>query len=118
MDTGNESKKGNQGREFADKAEDFLTDKAKKVKRSEAFGKISGLLNQVEDFMEEQSEKFQSGETGAKLEALKGKAEEQAEEFWKKARDAGRKFGDQVDESIDKIKGKKDRTNYQNGGGI
>jgi len=118
MDTGNENKKHKQGREFADKAEDFLKDKTKKVKRSEAFGKISGLLNHVEDFMEDQSGKFQRGETGAKLEALKGRAEEQAGEFWRKARDASRKFGDQVDESIDKIKGKNDRTNYQNGGGI
>lgn len=41
-----------------------------------------------------------------------------AGDLLKKAKEAGRKIGDQIDESLDAIKGKKDRGNNQNGGGI
>lgn len=106
------------GKAFADKAEDFFTEKVKKFKDSNAFGKISDALGKVEEIMENKSQEFHSGEMGAKFEAFKEKTEEQASELLKKAKEAGRKIGDQVDESIDAIKGKKDRTDNQNGGGI
>ena len=105
-------------KEFADKAEDFLTEKAREIKDSDVFDKISGMFGKVEDFMEDKSQEFQSGEMGAKFEAFKDKAEDQAGELLKKAKEAGRKIGDQIDESIDSIKGKKDRTTNQNGEGI
>jgi len=106
------------GKEMADQAEDYLVDKASQVKKSDAFGKISGLFDKVENFMESKSDEFHSGEMGAKFEAFKDKAEDQAGDLLKKAKEAGRKLGDQIDDSIDAIKGKKDRTNNQNGGGI
>lgn len=105
-------------KDLADKAEDFLAEKASQVKKSEAFGKISELFGKVEDFMDDKSEEFNSGEMGAKFEAFKDKAEDQANTLLKKAKEAGRKIGDQVDESIDSLKGKKDRANNQDGGGI
>lgn len=113
-----DDKKGNQGKKSDEKAEDFLKDHAKKVHDSQAFTKFSSLLNQFEDFMEDKAEKFQRGGMAEKLEALKNKAEEQTAGFVRSAREAGRKFGSQVDASIDKIKGKKDPANFQNGGGI
>ena len=105
-------------KELADQAEDYLVEKASQVKKSDAFAKISGLFDKVENFIEDKSEEYHSGEMGAKIEAFRDKAEEHANDLLKKAKEAGRKFGDQVDESIDSIKGKKDRANNQNGGGI
>lgn len=106
------------GRDLADQAEDFFAEKIKKAKKSDAYGKLSDLFGKAESFMEEKSKEFQSGEMGAKFEAFKDKAEIQAEELVKKAREAGQKFGDQVDEKLDQLKGKKDQPNHQNGGGI
>ena len=106
------------GKEFADKAEDFFEEKIKEIKNSSAFGKISDAFGKVEDFMEDKSQEFHSVEMGAKFEAFKEKAEVQASDLLKKAKEAGQKIGDQVDDSIDSIKGKKDRGNNQNGGGI
>ena len=106
------------GKDLADKAEDYFAETVKKVKKSDAFGKISGVFGKVEEFMENKSQEFHSGEMGAKFESFKEKAEDQASELLKKAKEAGRKMGDQVDESFDAMKGKKDRTTNQNGGGI
>ena len=106
------------GKEMADQAEDFLVEKANHVRNSDALGKISGLFDKVENFMESKSEEFHSGEMGAKFETFKEKAEEQANELLKKAKETGRKFGDQVDDTIDSNKGKKGSANNQNGGGI
>ena len=117
MSTGN-NRESKQGKDLADKAEDFFAEKVGKVKKSEAFGKISDLFGKVEQFMEEKSDEFHSGEMGAKFETFKDKAGDQADEFVKKARDVSRKIGDQVDESIDALKGKKNRPNNQDGGGI
>lgn len=125
----NESKPGNEisdkadeliekGKDLADKAEDFFAQKVSKVKKSDTYGRISGLFGKVEDFIEDKAKKLHSGEMGAKFEAFKEKTEDQANELLKKAKDAGRKIGDQVDESLDSLKGKRDRTNNQNGGGI
>lgn len=105
-------------KEFADKAEDFLADKARELKDSDVFEKIIGLFGKVEDFMEDKSREFQSGEMGAKFDAFKGKAENQAGELIKKAKEAGRKIGDQIDDTIDAFKGKKGPADNQNGGGI
>lgn len=106
------------GKDLADKAEDYFEEKFKKFKSSNAFGKISDAFGKVEDMMESKSQEFQRGEMGAKFEAFKDKAGDQANELLKKAKEAGRKFGDQVDDSIDAMKGKKGPAGNQNGGGI
>ena len=106
------------GKDLADKAEDFFSEKVNELKNSDVFGKISGVFGKVEEIMEKKSQEFHSGEMGAKFESFKDKAEVQANDLLKKAKEAGRKIGDQVDESLDAMKGKKDRTTNQNGGGI
>ena len=106
------------GKEFADKAEDFITDKFRQFKKSDAFGKLSDALGKVEEVMEQKSQEFHSGEMGAKFEAFRDKAEVHANDLVDKIKEAGRKIGDQIDDSLDAIKGKKDRNNNQNGGGI
>jgi uncharacterized protein YjbJ (UPF0337 family) len=106
------------GKEFADKAEDFITDKFRQFKKSDAFGKLSDALGKVEEVMEQKSQEFHSGEMGAKFEAFRDKAEVHANDLVDRIKEAGRKFGDQIDDSLDAIKGKKDRNNNQNGGGI
>ena len=105
-------------KDLADKAEDYFEETVEKVKRSNAFGKISDAFGKVEEIMENKSQEFHSGEMGAKFEAFKDKAGDQANELLKKAREAGQKIGDQVDDTIDAFKGKKGSANNQNGGGI
>lgn len=117
MNTGN-NKETKQGKDLADKAEDFFTEKVGKFKKSETFGKITDLFGKVEQFMDEKSDEFHSGEMGAKFETFKDKAGDQADEIVKKAKDAGRKIGDQVDETLNALKGKKNLSNNQDGGGI
>jgi len=106
------------GKDLADKAEDYFEEKFKKFKSSSAFGKISDAFGKVEDMMEKKSQEFHSGEMSAKLEDFKDKAGDQANDLLKKAKEAGRKFGDQIDDSIDAMKGKKGPAGNQNGGGI
>ena len=106
------------GKDLADKAEDFFAEKVRKFKSSNAFGKISDAFGKVEQIMEDKSREFQSGEMGAKFDAFRDNAENQASEILKKAKEAGRKIGDQVDESLDAMKGKKGPSGNQNGGGI
>jgi len=106
------------GKDLADKAEDYFEEKFKKFKSSNAFGKISDAFGKVEDMMEKKSQEFHSGEMGAKFEDFKDKAEVQANDLLKKAKEAGRKIGDQVDDTIDAMKGKKGPAGNQNGGGI
>jgi hypothetical protein len=106
------------GKDFADKAEDFFAGKFKEFQKSDAFGKLSDAFGKVEEVMEQKSQEFQSGEMGAKFEAFRDKAEVHVNGLFDKIKEAGRKVGDQVDESLDAIKGKKDRNNNQNGGGI
>jgi len=128
-DKNNESRPGNEtsdkadqlidkGKDLAEKAEDFFAEKVKKFKSSNAFSKISDAFGKVEQIMEDKSREFQSGELGAKFDAFKDNAENQAGELIKKAKEAGRKIGDQVDESLDAMKGKKGPSGNQNGGGI
>ena len=106
------------GKIWADKAEDFFSEKLNKFKKSDAFERISGALGKVEEIMENKSQEFHSGEMGAKFEAFKDKAGDQANDLLKKAKAAGLKIGDQVDDALDSIKGRTDRKNNQNGGGI
>jgi hypothetical protein len=121
--TGNEfSDKADQlfgmGKDFADKAEDFIADKVNRFKKSDAFGKLSDALGKVEEVMEQTSQEFQNGEMGAKFEAFRDKAESHTNDLVDKMKEAGRKIGDQIDDSLDAIKRKRDRTNNQGGGGI
>jgi hypothetical protein len=106
------------GKELADKAEDIFAEKVNKVKSSEAFEKISGFFDKVEDFMEEKADEFQKGEMGAKIEAFTERTGNQASELLKKVKETGLKIGDQVDDTLDAIKMKKDRTKNQDGAGI
>jgi len=106
------------GKDLADKAEDYFTEKIDQVKSSDAFVKISGFFGKVEDFIEAKSEEIHSGEMSAKIETFKEKTGNQASELLRKAKEAGLKIGDQVDETLDALKGKKDKPGNQNGEGI
>jgi len=80
--------------------------------------KVSNFFGKVEDFIEEKATEFQSGEMSAKFDAFREKTEDQANELLKKVKEASLKIGDQVDESLDIIKGKKEETKNQDGEGI
>jgi len=106
------------GKDLADQAEDYFSKKANEFKNSDVFGKVSGIFGKVEEFMEDKSQEFHSGEMGAKFETFVDKAGNQANELLKRAKEAGQKIGDQVDDTLDSIKGNKGPAGNQNGGGI
>ena len=99
-------------------SEESKNNEKNKVKSSGTFEKISGFFDKIEDFMEEKADEFQKGEMGEKIETFTEKTGNQASELLKKVKEAGLRIGDQVDETIDAIKMKKDRTKNQDGAGI
>ena len=97
------------GKDLADKAEAKLEETINKAKASEEFEKVSELVDKGKAFMENQSDEYNYEKLGAKVESFKAEAEKQADGIIDKIKDAGLKFCDKVDESIDKIKGKKNQ---------
>ena len=108
----------NKGKKLADKAEDFIHETANQVKESDAFVKASGFFGKVSDFLDQKSNEFHSGEMGTKFENLKDQAEGQVAEIINKVKVAGIKIGDTVDEQIEALKGKKEKPENRDGGGI
>ena len=106
------------GKDLAGQAEDFFTEKYRKFQESDAYGKLTDAFTKVEEIMEQKSQEFQSGEMGEKFEKFRDQAETKANVFFDKLKDAGRKIGDQVDNTLDGRKGKKDQSANQDGGGI
>ncbi len=96
-------------KEFADKAEDLVGENIEKIKKSGTFEKAAGLVDKVGDYVEGQVDKFQSGEAGAMFETFKEKAEDQAEDLYEKGKSVVNLIVDDVEEAIDKLKGKANR---------
>ena len=108
----------NKEKEFADKAEDFLHETVKKVKESDAFGKFSGFLEKVEEFMEEKSDEFQSGEMTTTVQNAREHLDSHTNDLLSKIKEAGLKIGNQVDDTLDALKGIKPTGKNEQGSGI
>lgn len=93
-------------KKFADKAEDYVSETAKKFKKSETFGKLTEMFNKGKEYVEEKAEEFRTGEMAEKFEAFKEKAESKAEVLIQKAKVAGKEMAHEVDDAIDSIKEK------------
>ena len=93
-------------KKFADKAENYVSETAKKVKKSETFGKLTEMFNKGKEYVEEKAEEFKSGEMGEKFDAFKEKAASKAEVLIQKAKVAGKEMAHEVDDAIDSIKEK------------
>ena len=106
------------GKELAGKAEEFFTEKVKEFQESDAFGKLSDAFSKVEEVMEQKTQEFKTGEMAEKFEKFKDKTGSQANELIDKLKEAGRKIGDQVEDSFTARKGKKDQSTNQDGEGI
>jgi len=106
------------GKELAGQAEDFFTEKVKEFQESDAYGKLSDAFGKVEEIMEQKSQEFQSGEMAEKFEKFKDKTGSQANELIDKLKEAGRKFGDKVEDSLNAKKRNKDQSTNQDGEGI
>jgi ElaB/YqjD/DUF883 family membrane-anchored ribosome-binding protein len=91
-------------KKMADKAENYVAETAKKVKKSEAFGKLKEMVNKIEDFVDEKSDEFNKSGMADKLESMKDKAGAKADELMQKAKAAGQDIVQEVDEAIDSIK--------------
>jgi hypothetical protein len=96
-------------KKLADKAENYVVETAAKVKKSQAFGKLTEMVSKVEDFVEGKADEFSKSEMADKLESLKEKAGSKADELLQKAKVAGKEIVREVDEAIDSIKEKTDR---------
>ena len=96
-------------KKFADKAEDYVTETAKKFKKSETYGKLTEIFNKGKEYVDQKAEEFRSGEMGEKFEAFREKAEAKAEVLIQKAKVAGKEIAGEVDEAIDSIKEKIDK---------
>ena len=108
----------NTGKIIAEKAEDFIVEKAEQLKDSETFIKVSNFFGKVGDFLDQKSDEFHSGEMVSKIDAFKEKAGDQAIDLLKKAKETSIKIGDAVDDQIEALKGKKNKPGNQNGEGI
>jgi len=93
-------------KKLADKAENYVSETAKKFKKSETFGKLTEMFNKGKEYVEEKAEEFKSGEMGEKFDAFKEKATSKAEVLIQKAKVAGKEMADEVDDAIDSIKEK------------
>jgi len=105
-------------KDLAGQAEGFFKEKYSEFQKSDTFGKLSDAFTKVEEIMEQKSQELQSGEMGEKFEKFRDKAETKANVIFDKLKDAGRKFGDQVENTMDGKKGKKDQPTNQDGEGI
>jgi hypothetical protein len=101
-------------KKLADKAEQYVSETAAKVKKSETFEKLSGMFNKGVEFVEDKAEEFSKSDMTGKLETLKEKAGSKAEELLEKAKVAGNEIVREVDDAIDSIKEKMDQ---KKGGG-
>jgi F0F1-type ATP synthase membrane subunit b/b' len=105
-------------KDLAGQVEELVVEKTKKLKESDAYAKLSDAFTKVEEIMEQKSREFQSGEMRAKFDKFTDKAETQANEVFDQLKDAGRKIGDQIENSFNSRKRKKDQSTNQDGGGI
>jgi len=96
-------------KKLADKAENYVAETAAKIKKSEAFGKLTEMARKVEDFVDEKAEEFRKSDMADKLESLKDKAGSKADELLQKARVAGKEIIREVDDAIDSVKEKMDQ---------
>lgn len=94
---------------FADKAEELVGENVEKIKKSGTFEKAAGLVDKVGDYVEDKVDEFQRGEAGTRFEKFKEKAEDQAEDLYEKGKSVVNLIVDDVEEAIDKLKGKANR---------
>jgi hypothetical protein len=93
-------------KEMADKAETAFNAGYEKVKESETFAKISGLVDQVGDYVDQKITEFKESDIPEKLENLRDKAEEKTESVVDQVKAFGAILANDVEEVIGTVKEK------------
>jgi regulator of protease activity HflC (stomatin/prohibitin superfamily) len=93
-------------KEMADKAEAILDATFEKVKKSEAYGKITDAMEQVGAIVEKKIEEIKESDIPGQAERLRDKAETQTEQIIEQAKAYGSVIASDLDEVIDSLKEK------------
>jgi len=90
-------------KKLADKADDFLEEKAEKIKKSKAFGSVSEAIDKAEDFVEDKIEDIKKSGAKEKLESFADKAEDKAEGALSKLKEFGKKVAGKTADKLEDI---------------
>jgi colicin import membrane protein len=90
-------------KDLFDKADDFMEEKAKKVRKSKAFGTATSTLKEVESFVEGAVDEFGKSETKKKIDKALVKVEKKAEKTFKDAKEFGKTLASETENRLDNI---------------
>ena len=92
---------------MADHAEERIKEALEKAKKSEAYAKITGAMEQAGEAVEKKLEELKQLDIPGKAGKLRDQTEEHGESVVEKVKAFGVRVGEEVDEVIDSLKGKK-----------
>lgn len=91
---------------MTDKKEKVLDELFDKVRGSEAYAKVSDMVEKASDFVEKKIDEIKQSDLPGKVETLRDKAESEAETVIDHVKAAGTILGSDVEEVIDQVKEK------------
>ena len=92
---------------LADQAEERIREAFDKAKKSDAYAKISDAMEQAGEAVEKKIEELKQKDIPGKAEKFRDQAEARSESVIEKVKAFGARVGDEVDDMIDSLKGKK-----------
>ena len=95
----------NKAKDILDKADDMLDESVEKLKKSKAYGSVSGAYKKAEDFVVDKIEDLEKSGIKEKLETMADKAEEKAGGTFRKLKDFGKNLANKAKDKIDEIAG-------------
>ncbi|MFA4864976.1 MAG: hypothetical protein WC605_14550, partial [Bacteroidales bacterium] len=96
----------NKAKTLLNKADDYVEDKVKQVRKSKAFGAAKGTLKNVESYVEGAMDDYEKSGTRKKIDKALVKAEKKAVRAFKKVEKLRKKIASKAEDRLDKITGK------------
>jgi hypothetical protein len=93
-------------KEMADKAEAKFGETFEKVKKSDAYARITDAMDQVGEIVEKKIEEIKESDLPGKAEKLRDRAEAKTERIIEQAKEYGSNLASDLDEVIDSLREK------------